>query len=531
MITDAAKNERHGRRAMAPDFSWREAGTGGWLLAFLLASSTAFAQPDAEGDEDFQPGLVAEYVQQSGRQRVRRIDADIQFCWGQDSPDSRLGAGPFEAIWTGRLLIQAPGTYRFSLYLNGSGEVRLNDAMAVSGHSSPAGWITGEPRQLSGEQALTVRFAKDGNKADGSKAECKLYWSSDSFGLEPIPPHLLFHDDPHPELAVLERGAAQFAAHRCNRCHTREHEVAAPAAPALTHLNFGTDPAWLTNWLLDPRQHNSQSRMPQFGFTRQEAESITAYLISVGTSPQAEPLAKGAKDYGRKGEVLFRSLGCLACHPRGEAGSAAAAEPGGTWSGGDLTQIHRKRTADWLALWLTHPERLSEDHRMPVFALEPAEVAQLTAYLVGSNPKLLAAAAGDSARPGDAVVAQGKQLVTAARCAACHKIPGVPAPAAPLPTLAATPRDPAQSCLQDQPDRRTWRPAYAGIDRQAVETYLQSRVGPLSPESRFEQGRRLLAWNNCLACHPRHGSQGIGPTAAAMASPRAPVSSATGSAT
>src|SRR5690606_24676457 len=73
------------------------------------------------------------------------------------------------------------------------------------------------------------------------------------------------------------------------------------------------------------------------------------------------------------------------------------------------------------------------------------------------------------------------------------------------------------SCLSENPDRSTHRPAYRQVEREAIIAYVQSGRGPLSPPSRFEQGRHLLNSRNCTACHERERSKGIVPVAGAMA--------------
>ena len=65
--------------------------------------------------------------------------------------------------------------------------------------------------------------------------------------------------------------------------------------------------------------------MPGFGFSHDDVRAVVAAL-SLQTSPGdpkkfvEEPDSKASV---RSGEVLFRSIGCLACHTRGQEEDAS----------------------------------------------------------------------------------------------------------------------------------------------------------------------------------------------------------------
>ena len=122
-----------------------------------------------------------------------------------------------------------------------------------------------------------------------------------------------------------------------------------------------------------------------------------------------------------KGRLLFRSIGCLGCHARGEAPSEASRA-----GGPDLNDLASKRERAWLAGYLVRPKiGIASAHRADL-RLSPDESADLAAYLLsGPEPRPIAhtLANGDSAR--------GRALANEYRCAACHEIPGLePGPAA-----------------------------------------------------------------------------------------------------
>ncbi|HVW00637.1 MAG TPA: c-type cytochrome, partial [Planctomycetaceae bacterium] len=275
------------------------------------------------------------------------------------------------------------------------------------------------------------------------------------------------------------------------------------AAPALTGKFREWNPAWLADWLQHPDRLDKHAKMPSLGINSEEAQAIAAALVH--QHPVAPP-AQGPKraENVAAGEVLFHSLGCLACHTRGDDGNAPA------WGGGDLTDVGRKRSEKWLKTWLQKPEEIAPQRRMPTFELSTAEVTVLAAYLAGAEPVA-------APQPDAKLVERGNQLLDAFRCGQCHELPGTPQ----TPEIAVLREQPnwSRSCLAVEPDPQRHRPAFPQLtesDREALRNYLASIRQVPSPESEFERGRQLLAQKNCIACHPRGASAGIVPTAGAI---------------
>ena len=483
-----------------------------WMLVLplmLTASSPLLSQDDV--DEEYLPGLSATYT--AGDKTIHRVDDDVAFVWGTSVPDSRLSAGPFRAQWQGRLLVKEPGEYRFYAFVEGRVSMRVDGREVLTGEQRTPGWVTGPPQTLEfGEFPLQVEFKKT-----QSHARVKLFWSAGHFQREPLPTYLLFRDDSHPAVGQINRGQMLYDSHRCNRCHRRENEPLSPPAPSLEQASSGLSRDWLVGMLSNPAT-GPHAKMPRFGFNRNEAGAIAAYLlqpkpISLSKLPKIKKTKKKIKDEVkplRAGEILFRSVGCLACHTHGEHGSTSA------YTGGDLTRIGAKRTTRWLYTWLENPKKLNRDHRMPVFKLSPEERLQLALYLSNQGKKPAQSEPEDSANGGQSPEA-GRRLITAARCANCHRIPGIEADGKGIPPLSSGAVESKRSCLQKRPDRAHFRPAYPQADRAAIMAFVNSRKGALSPVSRFDQGHRLLAQKNCIACHERDGQKGIVETAGAMA--------------
>jgi len=476
------------------------------LLSILLLGLVLAA--DDDDDDDSHPGLVARYT--VSERNINRIDRDVQFVWGKDSPDERLPAGPFRARWQGTLLIRTEGKHAFHLYLQGEADVKLNGKVVVTGRRETPGWVAGELAAVDfGEQKIEITYRRT-----GEQAVLRLFWSSESFPVEPIPPQLFFHEAAPPEVALVDRGGELYHAHRCNACHRRETQPSAEPAPALALAGKTLDRDWLTDWLVEPQRQAAHARMPAFGFSRAEAQTIADALAQQAAELSLEklPEAPDEKDGTRRGEILFRTIGCLACHTHGSDGNTLIQH------GGDLTHIGRKRSTAWIYGWLKDPAKLNQDHRMPVFKLADDERRSLAMYLSpGSNNDKPATSKQPASTPQS--IAAGKTLIETAHCAACHRIAGATVNTQALPTLAKLGVDWSKSCTEAASDPKHVRPTYKFTDdeRRAIHAFVESRYGPATPESSFAHGQRLLVQKGCLNCHERDGGQGIAKIAGGMA--------------
>jgi len=476
-------------------------------LLLLLPALPAIVHAQFDEDDDLARGLLARYT--AGQRSIQRVDATVSHIWESAAPDPRLPSGPFEAVWDGTLLIRQQTHYQIHAYLQGEVDVEIDGQDVLSGKMSETGWISGPVVELDfGEKQLHVTFRKI-----EATASLRLFWSADSFQLEPLPTHLLFHEDSPEQLKLVARGQRAFEAQRCGCCHRRENQQLDTTAPALTHLRDAIDTDWLVEKIADPA-HAAHSRMPTFGFSRDEARQVAAFLIRQSQRPETSAIPKSEKldEDRRAGELLVRSTGCLACHRVGEHGRT------GPFSGGDLSNVGHKRSPDWLFTWLAKPDRLNRDHRMPVFSLSAKERRQIARYLSSLVVKKEDRANADAIDLDDErPAAEGQRLVEAARCSACHRIDGIAEQFVPMPDLSKPIGDWSQSCLAENPNRDSWRPAYGDVDRESIRAYVEAHVGPLSKQSRFDQGALLLERRNCVACHQRDQTGGIAEIAGSMA--------------
>lgn len=475
----------------------------------------------ADEDSDAIPfGLLAKYTSELDNIKhpaVERIDPELSFDWGSAAPDERLPAGPFRAEWSGNLLARRRGKHRFHAFLAGRGSVSIDGTMVLQA-TQTWGFVSGREIELSaGDHDIRVVYHTP-SESDKPRARLALFWSSDQFTLEPIPPEILTHDD-ETDIGALGKGRQLMDSLRCSACHQDNSGLIPLKAPALDRLRGSQSREMLVQRIRDPQSVVPNSHMPSFGFTQEEAEAAADYLLSVSKDPFEVRAGEFKEGDVSAGSRLLNSLGCAACHrlPDGFKKRNPQASP---FEGPDLVDIGNRRSEAWLDRWLRTPADLNADHRMPVFELSKDERRQLTAVLSstgGENRKTPQAARASEAR-----VTKGRSLIMSSGCAACHSIPNVQT--LPVPALHASRlSDSRPHCLRSLSDGAvtnevgTRLPAWqlTESETRTVRNWIATthHAGPLSPSDR---GRRLLARNGCLACHDRNSSRGLSAVSAIL---------------
>ena len=576
-------------------------------LAFLSAAHT-FAQDEEDEDEPkVAPGLIAAYsLPDETKPSAVRVETEVQHAWGSGRPDLRLPAGSFFGRWQGLLFTQATGEYRFYVYAGGGHvELKLKDQTLLDVEAQEPAWHMTEPLKLGyAHSPLELTFTKT-----AEPAVLKLNWSGPQFAVEPIPDRHLFHDPKQTPSDKFDEGRSLVRMLRCAACHEIPTANDRLPAPALTHLKGNLNADWIVEHLTSAAtSHQPRSasegvpagesapltrRMPHFAVSKTDAAAIAAFLLSTSQpSPEVklpkiqadepkpaaatpaildpreaeEAKRKKAKTKTRtaasvrEGELLARSVGCLACHTIGPVGTASL------FSGGDLSDIASKRPAEFFLRWLDDPAKLNADHRMPVFKLSQLERDDLTAYLstlriskdAGANTSPEAQARGhgrtvsgaDSPSPPSplpqgergkqtqslpqgargakqkdmkfdkSLVARGRELFVAHNCSACHRASVELAPVKKGPKLPHVvllpPGTPQPASCFDAPAAAKHRPGYQLDEarRSAIDSYLRHAVPSGPQESAALDGAFVLQERNCTACHARGLGQGLAAHAA-----------------
>jgi len=256
-------------------------------------------------------------------------------------------------------------------------------------------------------------------------------------------------DDPHWENPIL-RGDDVWAS--CNECHENQsHLDGAPVfssakrlmiesgcfgcheikgytdlpkiGPDLSRISAKTSPAWVFRWLRNPREYNPHTRMPNFRFSDEQAEAVTAYLVDAASKNKflTAPSADGDVNRGR---ALFESVGCQACHVLGE--NTKVRERRGTSFdiAPELTRVGSKVTRPWIYDWIKNPRHYNPTTRMPNLRLTDREAGDIAAYLAGQKDGRTVE--GKQLNISSAsVIKRGEGLIREYGCSGCHVIPGM----------------------------------------------------------------------------------------------------------
>lgn len=218
---------------------------------------------------------------------------------------------------------------------------------------------------------------------------------------------------------VLESG--------CFGCHEIKGYTDAPKiGPSLNALTGKTTPEWIFRWLMSPRDYNPHTRMPSFEFSNEDAEAVTAYLVSIGDQSGYQPAQRGGFRGGNaaRGKQIFETVGCQACHVVGE-NTAVRTERGTSYDvAPELTRVGSKVQPDWLFDWLKNPRHYNPTTRMPSLRLTDDEARHLTAYLSDQRderrfPRVSLDLSSEEK------IRKGEGLIREYGCAGCHEIKGM----------------------------------------------------------------------------------------------------------
>ena len=290
----------------------------------------------------------------------------------------------------------------------------------------------------------------------------------------------------------------------CINCHGGDTGLPSRRGPDLTTATTRANADWLRAFIADPARHRSGTTMPHV-LANQEADDVEAVVHYLGalTPKKTAPPKKISHLNAELGKALYHTKGCVACH----APRADYAPPDGRPAAGDFSHgaiafpaLAEKYDVATLAAFVRDPLATRPDGRMPRIEMEEQDVLDIAAYLlgiVGSDaevaPKLPVFTSNST------LVARGREIVTAARCAACHTLPSAPAV-----QWVALQRN-TGGCLDEIPAAGLPRYALSPAQRTALLAYLPVRATPVSPAQSATDTLKAL---NCVACHERDGHGG-----------------------
>jgi mono/diheme cytochrome c family protein len=521
--------------------------------------------------EDLRRGLVTTWrdAAQPRPGEVVRLEPVIALALkAGEAPHPRLRADGGSVRWQGHVNILRRGAYRFQVLLRGRFRLDISGKQVLAAEvrdAQPSLVEGGEVTLEAGVHPLVAEFTR----LPGA-ARVELSWEAKHFRREPLPYDHLGHLPPEapPRLAadnLIERGRFLAEEAGCVRCHhsTGDNRMVKGliphVGPDLSRVGQRVHPGWLMRWLESPTRLRPGAVMPQmFGAdeaSRAERYAVTKYLVSLGGPVKAKlrpPDAKGLAASRLRGQRLFNSVGCIACHgdagaegqpPRDEAErSFVFVSPVRVYP---LSGLGSKTTPEQLAAYLMNPLAVDPSGRMPHMLLQGREAEDLAHFLCQSRDEgseempteppaeqMVAAFRGVEGRPDELAAFQrrpvderwvelGKRLVIDKGCNNCHTIAPGGKPFASVLAGASLEdlRQPARQesgCLapppksgEDKGGGRAPRFAFSAGDRDAIRAFLREGLsGAGSPAPAYD-ARAALGRFNCLACHSRDGDGGL----------------------
>ncbi|MFI5289153.1 MAG: c-type cytochrome, partial [Polyangia bacterium] len=218
----------------------------------------------------------------------------------------------------------------------------------------------------------------------------------------------------------LDKGRKVIEEAACYGCHPIEGYNKKPkTGPDLRHAASKLNPAWMVQWIRNPKAIHKFTRMPNFfpeevdpqdypkaalpvredksknpdepwkWTLDEQTQVLTSFLLSQSTPYKLDKAPPGDAANGRQ---LFLTLGCRGCHNI-------------TYDKKDPTYIEHKNRAshydhgpmlgdlgsktnpDWIFTWLRDPKSYAPGTRMPNLRLSVQEAADLAAFLASGKSK------------------------------------------------------------------------------------------------------------------------------------------------
>ena len=188
-------------------------------------------------------------------------------------------------------------------------------------------------------------------------------------------------------------GSVALGERNCTACHAPNVGQAAwvtpKSAPRLEEIAGRADPAWVRGWIADPAKARPGTTMPNLlagrpaGERAEAADALTHFLFS--QKPRRFDRTHPDKAAAARGERLFHSVGCAACHgPQAGASPATApvTAPAPAAPFEPLPVMAEKWSFGGLRAFLRDPLAVRPSGRMPSLNLTDAESSDIAHYLL-----------------------------------------------------------------------------------------------------------------------------------------------------
>ncbi|MGE5814449.1 MAG: c-type cytochrome [Acidobacteriota bacterium] len=178
--------------------------------------------------------------------------------------------------------------------------------------------------------------------------------------------------------------------YRCLSCHSVGGFGGTLSTVPLDRIGSQLQRDYIAKYLLNPGavRVSVEARMPVFHMLPAEASTIADYMATVLLDDALDQYDTtfSAADM-RRGQELYRQLGCRACHQLGTVGG---------YVGPELSDTGSRLRPGWIAAWLTNPETYKPGTLQPDYGLSASDARALTAYLsnLGAPGRTSAASTG-----------------------------------------------------------------------------------------------------------------------------------------
>ncbi len=214
----------------------------------------------------------------------------------------------------------------------------------------------------------------------------------------------------------------------CHGCHEIKGYTDLPKiGPQLANISFKTTPTWVYNWVKNPKDYNSHTRMPNFKLTDAEAEAMTAYLMDVSSKSQfafASPKRSYAGGNAERGKKTFETVGCQACHVAGDMTKVRETRGTSYDIAPELSRVGSKVNPEWIYDWVRNPRHYNPTTKMPSLRLTDSEAKDIVGYLMTlKDERAVLEKTLDLAS--STIIKKGERLIREYGCNGCHVIPGM----------------------------------------------------------------------------------------------------------
>ncbi len=468
------------------------ASVGGILIIWSLMRVVGVTEAASAAP----PGLLARFGESLQEFDVRDIevfDRLALYVPANEPVTPFFDAEAFEVEWGGQLSVPLRDDYRFRAYVEGSFELEINGESVLS-IDQGMGWSEafGEVRLEKGTNSVVARF----RNLPGSDASLRVEWSSPDFLFEPINDrHWSYQPiEGQSRYAELRAGRSLFIELRCGACHVDDagESLGASLLPGvdLSQIGARRRSAWIHDWILDPKQRRSRSKMPvvfRGARASDEVSAVLAYLLETSGDRVSLEIDGNAS----AGKLLYSELNCSGCHYQGQE---SVAHEERLWLG----NVSRKFFPGALVSFLQKPNQHFPAIQMPQFGLTDREASDLAAFLMGES----SAVPGAIPRRDQELLMRGKELVVERGCVNCHSgLLGLSNSSKPV--LGVKLQNLDRGCLSETLGAGDMVPDFRLSDQQRrwLRSVLAAKQDSFTRKVPRVEARRHQTRLNCAACH------------------------------